>query len=93
MVTEDSYSKQWSDRDDLKSQSYAVLAEEYTQRGGTWPVEPVAFAAWAVRVKRWQPSREAATRLCAEQFSRAMREEYITDPKGRKVRMIPQTPI
>ena len=63
-----------------------LLAEEYTQNGGTWPVEPAEFATWAVRGRRWQPSSEAAIGLCAEQFSRAMREEYTTDPKGRKVR-------
>lgn len=62
------------------------LAEEFTRDWGTGPVDPAEFAAWAVKVKKWQPTVDAAIRLCAEQFSRAMREEYTTDSKGRRVR-------
>ncbi len=63
-----------------------MLAEEYTASGGKWPVEPSEFATWAVKIKDWRPTSDAAIKLCAEQFSRAMREEYTTDSKGRKVR-------
>jgi hypothetical protein len=62
------------------------LVEEYTKTDATWPVEPNEFAAWAVRIKDWEPTVEAKVKLCAEQFSRAMREEYTTDAKGRRVR-------
>jgi len=63
-----------------------LLAEEYTASGGSWPVEPAEFATWAVKSKSWRPTSEAAIPMCAEQFSRSMREEYTTDPRGRKVR-------
>lgn len=62
------------------------LANEYTKDWGIGPIEPTEFAAWAVKHKRWAPTVEATIRLCAEQFSRAMREEYTTDRKGRRVR-------
>jgi len=62
------------------------LLEEWELTGGTWPVDPAEFAEWAVRTKRWSATYDASVRLCAEQFSRAMREEYATDPKGRRIR-------
>ena len=63
-----------------------ILLEEYTRGAGTWPIEPSEFASWAVRVKHWMPTVEASIKLCAEQFSRAMREEYTTDSAGRRIR-------
>ena len=34
----------------------------------------------------WAPQPSALIRQCAEELSRAMREEYVTDPQGRRVR-------
>lgn len=34
----------------------------------------------------WEPSREQIVAKCADDVSRAMRDEYITDPQGRRVR-------
>lgn len=63
------------------------LADLYTcEGGGAWPVVPQEFASWAVRVKGWKPTVDAVIRACAEQLSRAMREEYTTDRKGRRIR-------
>ena len=62
------------------------LVEEWELDGGTWPVDPTEFGEWAVRTRRWEPTHEASVRLCAELFSRAMRETYATDPKGRRIR-------
>lgn len=62
------------------------LLEEWEQKGGTWPVDPAEFGEWAVRNRLFEPTYDASVRLCAEMFSRAMREEYATDPKGRRIR-------
>ncbi|MGH7367673.1 MAG: hypothetical protein ACREK9_14810 [Candidatus Rokuibacteriota bacterium] len=44
------------------------------------------IAAWAVHSNLWQPRPADVINQCAEQLSRAMREEYIVDPQGRSVR-------
>ena len=62
------------------------LVEEWELAGGSWPVDPAEFGEWAVRTRRWEPTYEASVRLCAEMFSRTMREEYTTDSKGRRIR-------
>lgn len=62
------------------------LFHRYQLDGGTLPLSPDEFADWAIEGKHWAPTREAVRRICAEQFSRAMREDYATDSKGRRVR-------
>ncbi len=62
------------------------LFRRYQLSGGTLPVSPDQFADWAIEGHYWAPTREAIRRVCAEQFSRAMREDYTTDSKGRRVR-------
>src|SRR6267142_6052367 len=44
------------------------------------------MAAWAVHNNLWKPRPADVINQCAEQLSRAMREEYIVDPQGRSVR-------
>lgn len=44
------------------------------------------IARWAVKTGRWQPQPGSVVDQCAEEISRAMREDYITDPQGREVR-------
>jgi hypothetical protein len=44
------------------------------------------IAAWAIRSGKWQPQPGSLIHQCAEELSRAMREDYITDPQGRTVR-------
>lgn len=44
------------------------------------------IAAWATRTGLWSPQPGSVIDQCAEELSRAMREEYITDPQGRSVR-------
>lgn len=44
------------------------------------------IAAWAIRSGRWRPQPGTLIDRCAEELSRAMREEYTVDPQGRSVR-------
>ena len=62
------------------------LVEEYRQSGGVWPAPTRAVAAWAVHNNRWKPQPSAVISQCADHISRALREEYITDSQGRRVR-------
>lgn len=58
----------------------------YREDGQPWPTTTRAIAAWAISRGLWQPQRTALLSQCADQISRALREEYITDPQGRRVR-------
>jgi len=62
------------------------LVDKYIKAGGTWPTTSHELAAWALKNKLWAPKKSEVISIFAEQLSRAMREEYIIDPQGRKVR-------
>ena len=62
------------------------IVTRYREDGQPWPATSRALAAWAISNGLWQPQRAALLSQCADQISRALREEYITDPQGRRVR-------
>src|SRR4030042_5569298 len=62
------------------------LVREYQEQGGTWPATTREMAAWIIKNELWKPQKSEVINICAEQLARAMREEYIVDPQGRKVR-------
>jgi hypothetical protein len=68
------------------SESMQQIVNEYRKAEETWPATSRMVAAWAVRNKRWQPQESTVIDQCAAHLSRAMREEYITDQQGRRVR-------
>jgi hypothetical protein len=62
------------------------LVQEYRQRGGSWPATSREIAHWAIENKKWLPQPSAVISQCADQIARALRDEYVTDPQGRRVR-------
>lgn len=62
------------------------LVREYRDQGGMWPATSHEMATWIINNKKWEPQKSEVINICAEQVARAMREEYIVDPQGRKVR-------
>lgn len=44
------------------------------------------LAVWAIRTGRWEPPPDLLLKKCQEEFSRALREQYIKDDCGRPVR-------
>ncbi|NLT24636.1 MAG: hypothetical protein GXX82_16460 [Syntrophorhabdus sp.] len=62
------------------------IVQDYINAGEAWPASAHEIAKWAVNNKRWQPQSSAIINQCADRIAQAMREEYITDPQGRKVR-------
>lgn len=62
------------------------IVRQYRDDGQPWPATARDMANWAIRNGLWKQRPDSAIRECSEDLSRAMREEYITDPRGRTVR-------
>ncbi|MGH6918834.1 MAG: hypothetical protein ACREJ0_14155, partial [Geminicoccaceae bacterium] len=48
---------------------------------------------WAILTGRWDMPVAAIRRRCADDIASAMREEYMTDAKGRRVRVLHPAPL
>ena len=67
------------------SEQLRTIANHYfDEHNGTATAREIA--AWAIRTRLWEPQPGSVIDQCAEELSRAMREEYIIDPQGRSVR-------
>lgn len=53
---------------------------------GNGPATSREIAAWAIHNGLWHPQPSTLVNQCAEELSRAMREEHVTDAQGRSVR-------
>lgn len=62
------------------------LVRKYRQADLRWPASPKDIARWAIGNKLWAPQPATIVNQCADQIARAMRDEYLTDPQGRRVR-------
>lgn len=58
----------------------------YRQAGEPWPATAVQMATWALNKGHWNAHVDSVVRLVAEEFARALREEYAVDPQGRTIR-------
>ena len=63
-----------------------AIVTDYIESGEPWPASTHQMASWAIQSQKWAPQRSSLVDICADQLARAMREEYITDPQGRRVR-------
>jgi hypothetical protein len=63
------------------------LANQYMSATGSIEFTTRDVAAWAISEGLWQPQPALLIKQCAEELARAMREEIITDPQGRRVRV------
>jgi len=62
------------------------IIREYRDAGEEWPPTSKMIASWAIRTNRWDMPRRNMIDLAARDIATAMREEYATDPQGRRVR-------
>jgi hypothetical protein len=62
------------------------IIRKYREENDNKPVTTVEVAEWAIQKGLWKPQAVEIKMQLAEQLSQAMREEYITDPQGRRVR-------
>lgn len=59
---------------------------EYREAGEPWPADNRMLAAWLLKTGRWVPPRKSQIDILAPMISRALREEYFTDARNRRVR-------
>jgi hypothetical protein len=62
------------------------VEKEYRAAGGKWPAAPADVAQWAVENRLYQMHHGEIVRKFAEQIAQVWRDEYISDPQGRRVR-------
>jgi hypothetical protein len=62
------------------------IVREYQRSGEAWPASASDIALWALKNHKYDLATPTIQRICSRELAQAMREEYITDPKGRRVR-------
>jgi hypothetical protein len=62
------------------------IISAYMTAGEAVPFTMRQVAVWAIEQGMWQPQRETMISTCAEELAEAAREDYLTDPQGRRVR-------
>ena len=62
------------------------IVSGYREAGNPWPASAKSIAAWAMKNKLWAMQDADIVKRCADDLAHAMREEYYTDPQGRRVR-------
>jgi hypothetical protein len=70
---------------DYKKQLQRIITE-YRQDGQEWPAPASDIARWAIRTRRYDLQTPTVEKICARDLAQTMREEYIIDSKGRRVR-------
>lgn len=63
-----------------------TIVKEYRATGNKWPASKHEMAQWAVDNGKWKPHPSAIVNQCAEDLGRALRDEHVKDPQGRKIR-------
>lgn len=69
------------------------IVDEYRLSGLPWPTSAKSIADWAISAGKWELPAAAIRRRCADDIASAMREEYMTDRKGRRVRLLHPAPL
>ena len=62
------------------------IISKYRESEQPWPATSVDIAHWAISEKLWEIHPSKIVRQCADQLAEAMRQEFLTDPQGRRVR-------
>lgn len=74
------------------SKQMQKIVQDYRDAGLPWPATKHEIADWAIITGRWRMPAAAVRRRCADDIADAMREEYMTDSKGRRVRLLHPAP-
>lgn len=62
------------------------IRDKYIAAGMPWPATARDLATWAINQGHYRSHRSKIIAKAAEEFATAMREDYYTDPQGRRVR-------
>ena len=65
----------------------AAIVNQYIASGLPWPCQPSRIAEWAINKNIWRPQSGTLVQEASDEFTDAMRNEYITDPQGRRIRV------
>jgi hypothetical protein len=63
-----------------------ALADLFMAETGRFTFTGKEVGVWALQNGHWQPHPDSVVRQFAHDFSRALREHYITNPHGRRIR-------
>lgn len=69
-----------------KRQMLQEIAAAYRKKHKVSSFNTTDVAAWAVREKLYEPEPRSTIKILSKELSEALREEYFTDPQGRRVR-------
>src|SRR5947208_16797421 len=69
-----------------KTEFLQHLVEQYRTSVEEWPATTKHIAMWAIRSRLWRPPTKNLVTQCAAEIAAAMRQEFFTDPQGRRVR-------
>jgi hypothetical protein len=69
-----------------KAEQLQDIVEAYRKTGGPWPTTARHLASWALSEGHWKPHSKSLIGQCAGEIAAAMRQEFYTDPQGRRVR-------
>lgn len=62
------------------------VVNAYIAAGETWPTDLMTVAAWAIHTRHADYAPKTQIQMLAREMQAALREEYYTDPQGRRVR-------
>lgn len=62
------------------------IVNDYIDAFPGQPIDMHEVATWAIKNNRWEMPSRSVNAACAQDLSDAVREEYHTDPQGRRVR-------
>ena len=65
-----------------------AIKAAYRGAGQEWPATTTMIASWAFREGLWEPQESDLIHRLADDLAQAMREEWYTDPQGRRVRVM-----
>jgi hypothetical protein len=69
-----------------KTEFLQEIVEAYRAAGNEWPATARAIGGWAIQQGHWKAPIKNQVDQCAEEIAGAMRNEFYTDPQGRRVR-------
>lgn len=69
-----------------KAEFMQDIINQYLEETGEIRIDMHKVADWAILEGLWKSSPTNIRQQCARELSRAAREEYYTDPQGRRVR-------